>query len=518
MASSQDHRYSQPLHEPALLRAERRARGIYFTPPEMASLLAERCWAAWQPQDTQSPRVLDLACGAGALLHAVASRFRMHDATCGLVGIDRDAGAIAEAGRQLASFSPELHVADGLFANFASQRQFEIILGNPPFINIRQAAKEAAHVDRDRIAGRFRSARGSYDLFILFCERAWELLAPGGVLGFIVPDKFGSAEYAQAFRRQLLDEGTIIEICDLGEERVFRQAAVYPWMIIARKATAAPTHVVPFRWRDDKGQVLGTFRLQHELSADALAFGAALQWNVPTAPLGSRATLACGATGYRARRLAQLLREADDLPSGFKARPFIVSGSIDPFMIKSSPVRFQRRCYERPVIEEHGGMSLHQRALFARQKLVIAGLAQRIEAAWDSVGRALGVQVFAAYDLIDDPFYLLGLLNSKLLCHIFRQQFAARRMAGGYLTFNKGPLSKLPIRLPTDTDASDRRHVQRLVSAAKELHRLGSSGDLRQFHVNSPALTAQINDAALALYRLSERELAEASASRGAAA
>jgi hypothetical protein len=163
-------------------------------------------------------------------------------------------------------------------------------------------------------------------------------------------------------------------------------------------------------------------------------------------------------------------------------------------------------------------MSLHQRALFARQKLVIAGLAQRIEAAWDSVGRALGVQVFAAYDLIDDPFYLLGLLNSKLLCHIFRQQFAARRMAGGYLTFNKGPLSKLPIRLPTDTDASDRRHVQRLVSAAKELHRLGSSGDLRQFHVNSPALTAQINDAALALYRLSERELAEASASRGAAA
>jgi hypothetical protein len=463
---------------------------------------------------------LDLSCGAGALLHAVASQFRLHDASCSLVGIDRDEAAIDDARRELAALSPALHVADGLFFDLDQQQRFEIIVGNPPFINIRQAAKEKTLVGRDRLAERFRSASGSYDLFILFCERAWELLSPGGVFGFIVPDKVGSAEYARPFRRQLLDEGTIVELYDLGEERIFRQASIYPWMIIARKTPARPAHVVQFRWRDDNGQAFATCRLQRQLNADAFAFGAALQWEgrVPTAPLGSRATIACGATGYRAQRLAQLVREADELPPEFKARPFIVSGSIDPFVIKPSPVRFQRQTYARPVIEENGGMSLHQRALFARQKLVIAGLARRLETAWDAIGRALGVQVFAAYDLVDDPFYLLGLLNSQLLSQIFRQQFSARRMAGGYLTFNKGPLSKLPIRPLADIEKSDRRHAQRLTGAAKELHRLGSSGDPGRFQTILPALTAEINSAALALFRISEREMAEGASPRREAA
>lgn len=502
---------AEPPHEPALPRDARRARGVYFTPPEVARLLAERILAAWRPRGSEAPRVLDLACGAGALLLAVATEWRREERVGPrLFGIDRDAHAISDAHRELAPFVPELQVVDGLFAEPGPRASFDIVVGNPPYINIRQAARNGDAGDQGRLSRRFRCARGSYDLYVLFCERAWELLAPGGVLGFIVPDKFGSAEYARPFRRQLLDEATILEIWDLGEEGVFRRASVYPWMLVARKQTAASTHKTRFIRRDEGGRIFDAHCPQGRLSADAFALDSSLQWDgrTATAPLGSRATLACGATGYRAQRLAKLLCEASDAAPGMKMRPFIVTGNIDPFTVKPIPVRYQRRLYHHPVLDEEAGMSSHQRALFARPKLVIAGLAQRIEAAWDDLGRALGVQVFAAYDFADDPFYVLGLLNSELLSRIFRQQFAARRMAGGYLTFNKGPLSKLPIRLLEAASSTDRRNARILTSAARELHFLGTHHPAA-FQAKLPELTSEINAAALALYRITEREFAD---------
>ena len=47
-------------------------------------------------------------------------------------------------------------------------------------------------------------------------------------------------------------------------------------------------------------------------------------------------------------------------------------------------------------------------------------MSRRLEAAWDDRGLALGVQVFAASEFQVDPFYLLALLNSKLLSYLFR--------------------------------------------------------------------------------------------------
>ena len=94
-------------------------------------------------------------------------------------------------------------------------------------------------------------------------------------------------------------------------------------------------------------------------------------------------------------------------------------------------------------------MTADKRKLFAGPKIVIAGMSRRLEAAWDSTGLALGVQVFAASKIQVDPFYLLALLNSKLLSYLFATRFAAKRLAGGYLAINKGQLAKLPIVVGT---------------------------------------------------------------------
>src|SRR5439155_11554683 len=86
----------------------------------------------------------------------------------------------------------------------------------------------------------------------------------------------------------------------------------------------------------------------------------------------------------------------------------------------------------------------------------------RLEAAWDDRGLALGVQVFAASEFSLDPFYLLALLNSKLLSYLFATRYAAKRLSGGYLAINKGQLARLPFRTISARSGDDARRDRRL--------------------------------------------------------
>jgi hypothetical protein len=113
-----------------------------------------------------------------------------------------------------------------------------------------------------------------------------------------------------------------------------------------------------------------------------------------------------------------------------------------------------------------------KRALFAGPKLVVAGMARRLEVVYDPGGLALGVQVYAASEITIDPHFLIGLLNSKLMSFLFSIRYQAKHLSSGYLTINKGQLQELPIRTidrecRADLDMHDRvvALVERIMQA-----------------------------------------------------
>ena len=464
-------KFTPPADEPALSRAQRREQGVYYTPQEVVrELIGKTLGAAGG-----SLRVLDPACGSGAIL--LEARRRGAE----LFGVDCDPAAVETA--RLAT-GGEIWCGDALFdERLQTLAPFDAVVANPPYVNIRQLAKSRSSEYVRRLRQRFRTARGNFDLYVVFLERALALLGPGGRCGMIIPNKWATLDYARPLRELLLSQTSLAHVVDLSSQRVFRRASVYPHIVVFSKARPSRRHVV--------FHAAGTIR-QRDLSPAAIALQPTIdvESRVPTRPLGEMCTLSCGTPGYSAHQVAQSRQERGSAvrlgESPSQAMNFITSGNIDRYEIRLGNVRFLGDTYERPVLPHDApGLTERQRRLFAGRKIVVAGLSQRLEAAWDKRGLALGVQVFALSEFQLDPPYLLALLNSKLLSYLFRTRFAAKRLAGGYMAINKGQLARLPIVVRS----------------------------LRERKPQPPAVDdAAIDQRVYRLYRLSKAEIAEVEA------
>jgi adenine-specific DNA-methyltransferase len=474
-------RYSSPACQPALPRDTRRATGVYYTPPEIVRWIVDLTLGPLLGANLQRPlQILDPACGAGEFL-VEAQRYvhgrRGGSATAAdrLQGMDIDASAVISAQQRLSDFDrafpvKNIRVADALDDDLLSPAVFDAIVGNPPYVNIRQLAKSLPFERIKQLRKRFQTARGNFDLYVLFIERAIELLRPGGRCGLIVPNKWATLDYARPCRELLLEHTSIEQIIDLSEAKAF-DAAVYPHVLIFRKNPPAARHAVQIR---DDNRHGGYRALQTSLCAAAIHLTPPLdvEARASTLPLGQIATLSCGTAGYAAQRIGRRLTDHDSAEAGHGKTfaDFITSGNIDRYQIRLGRVRYLNRDYHRPRLPlDIPELTAAKRRLFASPKIVIAGMSRRLEAAWDDRGLALGVQVFAAHQLQLDPYYLLALLNSKLISYLFATRYAAKRLSGGYLAINKGQLSQLPIRDTDEHRSADLRRHQRLSELAAML-------------------------------------------------
>jgi SAM-dependent methyltransferase len=284
-------------------RAQRRRQGAFPTPLPIVQFIVREVLRAMTSAsiggDRTIPRrpfrVLEPSCGDGRFLvemyrHLIApdaSLAMRRRALANLYGVDVDPQAVNEARRALAitaadgdprvlaefsrkyqsnirpgnaligpdysataelNASPMLHGIDWPrdFPNvFAGRRPgFEIVVGNPPYLNIRRLTQAYGEDVKRYFARRFATARGSFDLYVLFLEQAWQLLAPGGVCGMIVPNKLATLDYARSCRRLLLEQTTLVSITDLSHLPIFPGAGVYPYVVVWKKQPPPPQHRV----------------------------------------------------------------------------------------------------------------------------------------------------------------------------------------------------------------------------------------------------------------------------------
>ncbi len=97
-------------------------------------------------------------------------------------------------------------------------RRFDTVVGNPPWGGVlkgRLSPLNDPDKRREYAGGRFESATGKYDIFVLFVERSIRWLADGGHYGFVIPSAYRDRGFGQGLRQFLASEATPTTIVDL---------------------------------------------------------------------------------------------------------------------------------------------------------------------------------------------------------------------------------------------------------------------------------------------------------------
>lgn len=130
---------------------------------------------------------------------------------------------------------PETLDDDGTFLGF------DIIIGNPPYINL-QSLKDEAFVYSHMMqlkgnnyeVNTYDTIVPRVDIYALFVERGLQLLHKDGYLSFIIPNKWLKVAYGKPLR-QLFLEQDLTNLTDFGDIQVFKDATTYTCIISLRK-------------------------------------------------------------------------------------------------------------------------------------------------------------------------------------------------------------------------------------------------------------------------------------------
>lgn len=184
-------------------QSERKARGAFFTPPELATFIAD--WAIRSPDD----RVYEPSCGEAVFLVAAARRLRNlgapHRVPQRLFGIDIHDESVAAAWQALAEESTEPQLTCGdFFRADPPQGRFEAVIGNPPYVRYQSFAGQArVHALQAALRQGVR-LNGLASSWAAFTVHAASFLKPEGRLGLVLPAELLSVNYASEVRRFLM--------------------------------------------------------------------------------------------------------------------------------------------------------------------------------------------------------------------------------------------------------------------------------------------------------------------------
>lgn len=108
---------------------------------------------------------------------------------------------------------------------------FDAVIGNPPYIKI-QTMKETSPKSLDYYKSHYLSAKkGNYDIYVVFVEKAINLINENGKVGYILPHKFFNAKYGGPLR-DLIKKNTLLDkIIHFGEIQVFSNATTYTCLL-----------------------------------------------------------------------------------------------------------------------------------------------------------------------------------------------------------------------------------------------------------------------------------------------
>lgn len=126
---------------------------------------------------------------------------------------------------------------------FRNNGGFDIVIGNPPYIEFKKLDQEL----KDILKLNYDSAKGKYDIYVVFIEMANNLLKEGGFLSFINPTMFMKRDYGKEIRKYINQNYKIERIINFEDKQMFSSATTYTGIFMFNKSKEDISYVFDYR-------------------------------------------------------------------------------------------------------------------------------------------------------------------------------------------------------------------------------------------------------------------------------
>ena len=396
---------------------------------------------------------------------------------------------------------------------FQKRGGFDVVIANPPYISALEFSSKFSESYRKQLNAQFATAKGSYDIYVLFMELGLRLLVKEGALVFINPNKYLSASYAVALREYIIANAALAKIVDVSGIEVFETAAVYPIVSVLQKVVPDSYNVNLVMPRVRKAQEFNISNYSEAfLSSDLLR---CLPENIWGFLLSSKIKLLLKLltktqklSDVAAINASSTAAEADDYGSHIEnqksknALKLVNTGTIEPYFSfwGIETLTHAGKKYLTPYLPlDRAGVNERRRQLYSAPKLIFAKMAKSCEVFFDRHGEFASLNTNCLYSPKDDLSlgFLAGYCNSKIFMFFYEQFFGALRMSGGYYQFQAPQIRVIPIRKP---DKKTEKSVEVLVERILAAKAKDAAADVS-------ALEQEIDELVYALYALTPEEI-----------
>jgi len=335
------------------------------------------------------------------------------------------------------------------FPQIFKQGGFDVIIGNPPYIDSESMSKNAPE-ERDFITNNYASAKGNWDLYIPFWELAKKLLKPNGIASYITPNKWISIKYGETLRKEFYD--CIFKVCNCKDVKVFA-AGNSPIIAFIKKGLKEEKIVL------DKFDLNFNVQQNGDVSKGIInidKWGVLLSGNIDLIKklmknknkIADYLSIENPFTVGEAYELKKILEESTkDKNNSFR---FVNTGTIDRYISLwgQQKTTYLKDYYNKPILAKDKFMQAFPKRYkqMSTSKIIISGM-RNFECLLDNNGEMIA----GKSTIIAKPrerkcnlLFFLAILNSKLIRFYINEIYSALGIDGG-INFTSDLVGDLPL-------------------------------------------------------------------------
>jgi hypothetical protein len=310
---------------------------------------------------------------------------------------------------------PEVLNDDGDFVGF------DVVIGNPPYISTKEISEDL----KNYFSKEFNTAKGQYDLYMLFTELGYRCLKTNGIFSFITSNTFISNKDCLEFRKFLIQKTIINEIINL-DETIFLDAKLDVAILSYSKKQKETDYKI--KVAKDKNEFIENSRSLKDVSSILNSKTFEFKINMTEADyqifnkLERNLKLIDFVDIARGIEFGSNSELISPLPTK-QSLPIIVGGSIGKYCIKNIVGYTEHNSNQLSTFKP---ISLYTQPRILVQRIRNLSLKERIIATYteDDLLCTNTLRILTAKN--DNKYFLkiiLGIINSKLINYYFSRNF-----------------------------------------------------------------------------------------------